>query len=68
MIVGLTLPCPKCGIQTKVEFPPSFFFGLAVLKCEFCNLKLEGSGDSNFEAAEDLIENTKEWKVAEASI
>jgi hypothetical protein len=68
MIDVLTLACPKCGIPKKVEFPPSFFFGRAVLECEFCNLKLEGSGDNNFEASEDLMENIKDWKIAEAAV
>ena len=68
MIAGLKLPCPKCGELAPVLFPPTFYFATASMECEFCNLKVQGSGDSSGLAMEDLQEKLKDWKDGEAEI
>jgi hypothetical protein len=64
----LKLACPKCGELATITFPDSFHFNRAVLECEFCNLRVDGTSDSNGLAIEDLQEKLKDWKDAEAAI
>ena len=54
--------CPKCKESQRIRFPESFYFNRAILECEFCNLRIEGTGDSNLLAIQGLQEKLKNWK------
>ena len=49
------MKCPECHSWLKVEFPPSFYFAIALVKCK-CGYKGQGSGDCASEAKKALKE------------